>query len=83
MWHVSSRSGVATVRTAIHLLLTYLLTYLQGYCFSVQLWLLLGLVDSQGLGFGSGERKCAEGGTRPGRGTNIQQPAGCRPLPNL
>ena len=25
MWHVSSRSGVATVRTAIHLLLTYLL----------------------------------------------------------
>jgi len=29
MWHVSSRSGVATLRTAIHLLLiTYLLTYL-------------------------------------------------------
>jgi len=27
MWHVSSRSGVATLRTAIHLLLTYLLTY--------------------------------------------------------
>ena len=27
-WHVSSRSGVATLRTAIHLLLTYLLTYL-------------------------------------------------------
>jgi len=26
MWHVSSRSGVATVRTAIYLLLTYLLT---------------------------------------------------------
>jgi len=24
MWHVSSRSGVATVRTAIYLLLTYL-----------------------------------------------------------
>ena len=24
MWHVSSRSGVATLRTAIHLLLTYL-----------------------------------------------------------
>jgi len=23
MWHVSSRSGVATLRTAIHLLLTY------------------------------------------------------------
>jgi len=29
MWHVSSRSGVATLRTAIHLLLTYLLTYLR------------------------------------------------------
>ena len=27
MWHVSSRSGVATLRTAVHLLLTYLLTY--------------------------------------------------------
>ena len=27
MWHVSSRSGVATLQTAIHLLLTYLLTY--------------------------------------------------------
>jgi len=26
MWHVSSRSGVATSRTAMHLLLTYLLT---------------------------------------------------------
>jgi len=26
LWHVSSRSGVATLRTAIHLLLTYLLT---------------------------------------------------------
>ena len=25
MWHVSSRSGVATLRSAIHLLLTYLL----------------------------------------------------------
>ena len=25
MWHVSSRSGAATLRTAIHLLLTYLL----------------------------------------------------------
>ena len=29
MWHVSSRSSVATLRTAIHLLLTYLLTYLR------------------------------------------------------
>ena len=28
MWHVSSRSGVATLRTAIHLLLIYLLTLL-------------------------------------------------------
>jgi len=27
MWHVSSRSGVATLRTATHLLLTYLLTF--------------------------------------------------------
>jgi len=26
MWYVSSRSGVATLRTTIHLLLTYLLT---------------------------------------------------------
>ena len=26
MWHVSSRGGVATLRTAIHLSLTYLLT---------------------------------------------------------
>ena len=26
IWHVSSRSGVTTLRTAIHLLLTYLLT---------------------------------------------------------
>ena len=26
MWHVNSRSGVATWRTAIHLLLTYLLS---------------------------------------------------------
>ena len=28
MWHVSFRSGVATSRTVIHLLLTYLFTYL-------------------------------------------------------
>jgi len=27
MWHVSSRSGVAILQTAIHLLLTYSLTY--------------------------------------------------------
>ena len=30
MWHVSSRSGVATLRTAIHLLLTYV-----SRCYSV------------------------------------------------
>ena len=39
MWHVSSRSGVATLRTAIHLLLTYLLTYLTGtklYCLATE-----------------------------------------------
>jgi len=29
MWHVSSRTGMATLRTAMHLLLlTYLLTYI-------------------------------------------------------
>jgi len=35
MWHVSSRSDVATLQTAIHLLLTYLLTHLfcdAAYC---------------------------------------------------
>jgi len=32
IWHVSSRSGVATLRTAIHLLLTYLLTKLLVCC---------------------------------------------------
>jgi len=32
-WHVSSRSGVATLRTAIHLLLTYLLL-----CFDTVVW---------------------------------------------
>ena len=31
MWHVSSRSSVATLRTAIHLLLTYLLTQVSRY----------------------------------------------------
>jgi len=30
MWHVSSRSGVATLRTAIHLLLTYLPSVIQS-----------------------------------------------------
>jgi len=31
MCYVSSRSGVVTLRTAIHLLLTYLVTYLHVY----------------------------------------------------
>jgi len=31
MWHESSSSGVATLRTAIHLLLTYLLANLVGH----------------------------------------------------
>jgi len=31
MWHVSSRSGVATLRTAIHLLLTYFLAAHYSY----------------------------------------------------
>jgi len=39
MWHVSSRSGVATLRTAVHLLFTYLLTAcplsLHGYSTAV------------------------------------------------
>ena len=30
MWHVSSRGGVATLRTAVHIV-TYLLTYLLTY----------------------------------------------------
>jgi len=33
MWHVSSRSSVATLRTAIHLLLTYLLTLLSSHSY--------------------------------------------------
>ena len=39
MWHVSSRSGAATLQTAIHLLLTYLLTYVVlavALCLSVR-----------------------------------------------
>ena len=32
MWHVSSRSGVATLRTAIHLLLTYARRLLRADC---------------------------------------------------
>jgi len=32
MWHVSSRSGVATLQTAIHLLLTYFTVYWKILC---------------------------------------------------
>jgi len=31
MWYVTSGSGVATLRTAIHLLLSYLLNYLEKF----------------------------------------------------
>ena len=63
MWHVSSRSGVATLRTAIHLLLTYLLhpvytTVLQtdygavfGYLYILS-WLFLGAYVFQNLATG-------------------------------
>jgi len=30
VWHVSSRSGVATLRTAIHLLLVVIVTFMSG-----------------------------------------------------
>ena len=40
MWHVSSRSGVATLRTAIHLLLTYTFDLHQIFC-ACYLWLWL------------------------------------------
>jgi len=36
IWHVSSRSGVATLRTAIHLLLTYLPTTAGGFAAELQ-----------------------------------------------
>jgi len=59
MWHVSSRSGEAILRTAIYLLLTYLLTYL----------LLLGSLTNppkassciQGEEGGVGEEVCETG----------------------
>jgi len=35
MWHVSSRSCVATLRTAIHLLLTYLLTFTPAHIYAL------------------------------------------------
>ena len=46
MWHVSSRSGVATLRTAIHLLLTYLLTCVG----SLAEWLTCWTQAHKGLG---------------------------------
>ena len=36
MWHVSSCSGVATLQTAIHLLLSYLLPYLITDCVRIR-----------------------------------------------
>jgi len=39
MWHVSSRSGVATLRTAVHLLLTYVLTRAQVAAYMAVSWL--------------------------------------------
>jgi len=36
MWHVSSRSGVATLQTAIRLLLSYLLPYLLTDCVRIR-----------------------------------------------
>ena len=42
MWHVSSRSGVATLRTAVHLLLTYLLTSMKLLSSTVScVWIVL------------------------------------------
>jgi len=42
IWHASSRSGVATLRTAIHLLLAYLLNHL-GYYVADLMSLLISL----------------------------------------
>ena len=52
MWYVSSRSGVATLRTAIHLLPTYLLTYytLDGL-FSRTIWVSRYQKDKTSLDF--------------------------------
>ena len=44
MWRVSSRSGVATLRTAIHLLLAYLFTLRRGCC------LMMGQTDGRTRG---------------------------------
>jgi len=49
MWHVSSRSGVATLRTAIHLLLTYLLTYLPSLRYACLITLACTDVDNAQL----------------------------------
>ena len=71
MWHVSSRSGVATLRTAIHLLLTYLLLSVQSAQFCSILFLLYCIVGwlgsrvvrvldsgAEGPGFESQSRRC-------------------------
>ena len=66
MWHVSSRSGVATLRTAIHLLLTYLLTYsLQTDAFAHQRHALVAVHATVGLDVPRerGEDKCPVGVT--------------------
>jgi len=46
MWHVSSRSGVATLRTAIHFLLTFLLLTLRQSCRGLLLLLLRAFIYS-------------------------------------
>ena len=61
MWHVSSRSGVETLRTAIHLLLTYLLTYVSACVLTV---------DAQAGGVSAGRR------TTPGGRCVVAQSAG-------
>jgi len=48
MWHVSSRSGVATLRTAIHLLLTYLLR-LHVHCVELRLHVADALIAAMTL----------------------------------
>jgi len=50
MWHVSSRSGVAALRTAIHLLLTYSSTESCGLGGSVAEWLACWTQAQKGLG---------------------------------
>jgi len=59
MWHVSSRSGVATLRTAIHLLFTYLLTYYPSLFVS----LFLPLLSVPSPGYESGDRYSSPSGS--------------------